>query len=131
MLAALLYALAGPAEFWLDAGLWQRVGRLAGIIAAGAVAYFATLFLLGFRLADFDRREHEQTTSTATPPARSCQRRPKAESSPGPKRAPSAGYLRCGQRGFVQSAYRYSACSLISKPRSRAILIWRFSISAS
>ena len=39
--------------------------------------------------------------------------------------------LRYGQRVFVQSAYRYSACSLISKPRSRATLTWRFSISAS
>ena len=57
VLAALLFALAGPAEYWLAAGLWQRVGRLAAIIAAGVVAYFATLFLLGFRPADFDRRE--------------------------------------------------------------------------
>jgi putative peptidoglycan lipid II flippase len=58
VLAALLYALAGPADVWLKAGPWQRIGRLAGIIAAGIVAYFATLFLLGFRPADFDRREH-------------------------------------------------------------------------
>ena len=40
-------------------------------------------------------------------------------------------YLRCGQRGFVHSAYRYSACSVISNPRSRAIFACRFSISAS
>ena len=58
VLAALLYALAGEPSVWLDAGPWQRIGRLAGIIAAGGAAYFATLFLLGFRLADFDRREH-------------------------------------------------------------------------
>jgi len=42
---------------WLEAGPWQRIGRLAWIIAAGAAAYFATLFLLGFRFADFARRE--------------------------------------------------------------------------
>jgi putative peptidoglycan lipid II flippase len=58
VLAALLFALAGSPESWLAAGLWQRIGRLAGIIVAGIAAYFATLYLLGFRLADFDRREH-------------------------------------------------------------------------
>ncbi len=57
VLAALLFALAGSPEPWLAAGLWQRIGRLAGIIAAGIAAYFATLYLLGFRLADFARRE--------------------------------------------------------------------------
>jgi putative peptidoglycan lipid II flippase len=58
VLSAVLYTLSGPAAAWLEAGLWQRVGRLAIIMVAGAAAYFATLFLLGFRLADFDRREH-------------------------------------------------------------------------
>jgi putative peptidoglycan lipid II flippase len=57
VLGGVLYALAGPAEFWLTAGLWPKVGRLFGIIAAGAIAYFGALYLLGFRLADFDRRE--------------------------------------------------------------------------
>ncbi len=58
VLAALLYALSGSPESWLAAGLLRRVGWLAGIIAAGMAVYFATLYLLGFRLADFDRREH-------------------------------------------------------------------------
>jgi putative peptidoglycan lipid II flippase len=58
VLAALLYTLAGPPELWLAARLWERVGRLAWVIAAGVAGYFATLFLLGFRLADFNRREH-------------------------------------------------------------------------
>jgi len=58
VLAALLYGLSGSPELWLGAGPWQRIGRLAGIIVAGIAVYFATLFLLGFRLADFDRREH-------------------------------------------------------------------------
>jgi putative peptidoglycan lipid II flippase len=57
VLAALLYALSGSPALWLEAGPWQRIGRLAWIIAAGAAAYFATLFLLGFRFADFARRE--------------------------------------------------------------------------
>jgi putative peptidoglycan lipid II flippase len=55
VLAGVLYALAGPADYWLTAGLWAKVGRLAAIIAAGAAAYFGALLLLGFRLADFNR----------------------------------------------------------------------------
>ncbi|MFO1398984.1 MAG: murein biosynthesis integral membrane protein MurJ [Burkholderiales bacterium] len=57
VLAAALYALAGPAEAWLAASLWTRIGRLAVVIAGGAAAYFGALFLLGFRLRDFNRRE--------------------------------------------------------------------------
>ncbi len=57
VLAAVLAWLAGPAELWLHATLWHKLARLVGVIAAGAVAYFATLALLGFRLSDFDRRE--------------------------------------------------------------------------
>jgi len=57
VLAAVLAWLAGPSSYWLAASLWQKVGRLGGVIAAGAVAYFAALYLLGFRLRDFNRRE--------------------------------------------------------------------------
>jgi putative peptidoglycan lipid II flippase len=57
VLAVVLYWLSGPADAWLGYGLWERVARLGGIIAAGGIAYFAALFLLGFRLADFNRRE--------------------------------------------------------------------------
>ena len=49
--------LGGPASFWLAASLWAKVGRLAGVCAAGAAAYFGALWLLGFRLADFNRRD--------------------------------------------------------------------------
>ena len=38
-------------------GFAAKVSRLALIIAAGGIAYFATLWLLGFRLSDFNRRE--------------------------------------------------------------------------
>lgn len=57
VLAAALYALAGPAQFWLAASLWSKVGRLSGVVAAGAVVYLGALFLLGFRFRDFNRRE--------------------------------------------------------------------------
>jgi putative peptidoglycan lipid II flippase len=55
VLGALLLAIAGPAQLWLQATLWVKVGRLAWVCAAGAAAYFAALWLLGFRLADFNR----------------------------------------------------------------------------
>jgi putative peptidoglycan lipid II flippase len=57
VLAAVLFAIAGPSGLWLAAPLWTKIGRLAWVCAAGAAAYFAALWLLGFRLADFDRRE--------------------------------------------------------------------------
>jgi len=57
VLAGVLVFLGGSASFWLSASLWQKVGRLAGVCAAGAAAYFASLWLLGFRVADFNRRE--------------------------------------------------------------------------
>jgi len=57
VLAVLLVAIAGPASFWLHAGLWAQVGRLAGVIAAGATGYFGALWLLGFRFGDFSRAD--------------------------------------------------------------------------
>ena len=57
VLAATLFWLAGPASFWLEAGLWAKVGRLAGIIVAAIAVYFGSLYLLGFRLRDFNRRD--------------------------------------------------------------------------
>ena len=66
VLAAVLLWLGGPASFWTAASLWQKVGRLCGVCAAGAVAYFAALWLLGFRLRDFNRRD---VTADAPPAA--------------------------------------------------------------
>jgi putative peptidoglycan lipid II flippase len=57
VLGAVLWWTAGDDAFWLAAGLWAKVGRLGMIIAAGAVAYFGSLWLVGFRVADFNRRE--------------------------------------------------------------------------
>jgi len=54
---AVIVWLAGPPSFWLAATLWQKVGRLAGVIAAAMVVYFGALWMLGFRIADFNRRE--------------------------------------------------------------------------
>jgi putative peptidoglycan lipid II flippase len=57
VLAAVLFAIAGPSSLWLAASLWTKIGRLAWVCTAGAAAYFGALWLLGFRLADFNRRE--------------------------------------------------------------------------
>jgi peptidoglycan biosynthesis protein MviN/MurJ (putative lipid II flippase) len=48
---------AGADGFWTAAGLWSKVGRLSVVTGAGAIVYFGTLWLLGFRIADFNRRE--------------------------------------------------------------------------
>ena len=58
VLGAVLLAVAGPSSFWLAASLWAKVGRLALVMAAGTFAYFAMLYVLGFRIADFNQREH-------------------------------------------------------------------------
>jgi putative peptidoglycan lipid II flippase len=57
-LGGVLWWAAGADAFWVAAGLWAKVGRLSAVIAAGALAYFAALWVCGFRFADFNRREH-------------------------------------------------------------------------
>jgi putative peptidoglycan lipid II flippase len=57
VLAGVLAALGGPASAWMQAGLAERGARLALLMAAGGAAYFGSLWLLGFRLRDFSRRE--------------------------------------------------------------------------
>ena len=53
VMAACLWFMAGPAEFWLAASARVKVARLMGVVVAGVTAYFGTLWLLGFRLRDF------------------------------------------------------------------------------
>lgn len=47
---------APPAEWWMTVRVTVRVAALAGIIAAGAIVYFGTLYALGFRIRDFARQ---------------------------------------------------------------------------
>jgi putative peptidoglycan lipid II flippase len=47
---------AGGADSWLAARAAARVLRLGGLVLVGVIAYFATLWLLGFRVRDFARR---------------------------------------------------------------------------
>jgi len=56
VMGAVLWLLAGDATSWLAAGALERVARLMLLVAAGSGAYFATLWALGFRVRDFNRR---------------------------------------------------------------------------
>jgi putative peptidoglycan lipid II flippase len=54
-----LWITAGPSAAWIAAGAHARILRLCIVIAAGVLAYFGTLWLLGFRLRDFNQRAAE------------------------------------------------------------------------
>lgn len=49
----------GSESDWLQSGLLGRTIHLSWLVPLGAAAYFATLWILGFRLADFKRRAAE------------------------------------------------------------------------
>jgi len=60
-LALLLMALSlwfamGPQTWWLQSHGVMRVAGLGALVVLGSGVYFASLWLLGFRLADFRRR---------------------------------------------------------------------------
>lgn len=57
VLGVVLWFAPGEDAFWIHAGLWSKVGRLSWVLAAGVVSYFAALWLMGFRLRDFNRHE--------------------------------------------------------------------------
>ncbi|MBL8449144.1 MAG: murein biosynthesis integral membrane protein MurJ [Dechloromonas sp.] len=59
VMAGTLLAAAGPDSLWLEADSTTRIGRLGLLVVFGAGAYFATLGVLGFRLADFRRQAAE------------------------------------------------------------------------
>src|SRR5438093_793194 len=57
VLGIVLWFVPGDDAFWLHAKLWAKIGQLTWVIGAGALSYFAALWLLGFRIADFSRHE--------------------------------------------------------------------------
>ena len=61
VLAIVIAWLTSADSVWLRAGVAEKTGRLSLVIAGAAVAYFGTLFALGFRVADFNRREAVQS----------------------------------------------------------------------
>ena len=56
VLGAVLWFGAGDDATWLSSDGLTRVLRLSAVVAGGGIAYFATLFALGFRVRDFRRR---------------------------------------------------------------------------
>jgi len=56
IMAVALWLAAGSAAWWLGTPGAVRVAALAGLVSLGGAAYFASLWLLGFRLRDFSRR---------------------------------------------------------------------------
>jgi len=59
VMAAVLWGAMGTENWWLVAAWEQRAAGLLGIVCLGAATYFATLWLLGFRIRDFARRAAE------------------------------------------------------------------------
>lgn len=56
LLALTLWLGLGNEVDWLSTPPIHRIGRLTWLVASGITVYFATLWLLGFRLDDFRRR---------------------------------------------------------------------------
>ena len=59
VMAGTLYLATGNATDWLQWSFSTRLWRLAAVVSFGAGIYFATLWLVGFRLRDFRRRAAE------------------------------------------------------------------------
>ena len=57
-MAAVLLALQWLLPIRWDGHAWQRVCWLTLLVVAGAISYFSTLYVLGFRPHQFMRREH-------------------------------------------------------------------------
>ncbi|GAB2905425.1 murein biosynthesis integral membrane protein MurJ [Uliginosibacterium flavum] len=55
VMGVVLYFAKGAQSDWLEHNTLWRILHLAGVMGAGGLAYFATLFALGFRIADFKR----------------------------------------------------------------------------
>jgi putative peptidoglycan lipid II flippase len=51
-----LWWLMGTEMSWLTMSPWLRGVKLAGLVVAGGIVYFAGLWLMGFRLRDYSKR---------------------------------------------------------------------------
>lgn len=58
-MGTVLWVTAGDHATWLTAPGAERMLRLSAVIVAGALAYFVSLFALGFRLRDFSHKVAE------------------------------------------------------------------------
>ena len=55
-MAGALWFAAGSQESWLTGSAWARAARLCVVVMIGAVSYFAVLWLVGVRPAQFVKR---------------------------------------------------------------------------
>lgn len=56
VMGGVLYLTMGDAKAWLEFTLIKRLLYMSALVALGAVSYFSTLMLLGFRPRDYIRR---------------------------------------------------------------------------
>jgi putative peptidoglycan lipid II flippase len=56
VMGAVLWLACGADASWLVMGAAARATKLTGVVLLGAGSYFAVLWLLGFRIADFSRK---------------------------------------------------------------------------
>lgn len=56
VMGVVLWFLSGPDASWLGGSALYRAMRLTGVVAAGGAVYFACLWLVGFRVRDFQKR---------------------------------------------------------------------------
>jgi len=56
VMAGFLYWAMGTEPQWLAYDTWQRILHLSWLVAGGALSYFGSLALAGFRIAQFRRR---------------------------------------------------------------------------
>ena len=56
VMGCVIWFAAGPDQYWLQGSVVARSLRLAAVVVIGALAYFATLFALGVRPSDFQKR---------------------------------------------------------------------------
>jgi putative peptidoglycan lipid II flippase len=57
LMGGALWYTMGREISWFEVAAGARAAKLAGVIAAGTLAYFASLAVMGFRLRDFSRHE--------------------------------------------------------------------------
>ena len=56
LMGLFLYFAMGPTYQWLHYDLAQRLSHLAALVAGGALIYFTSLWLMGFRIDHFKRK---------------------------------------------------------------------------
>lgn len=53
LMVLVVYFFEGNLNLWMQQSLWERVLHLVGLLSAGVLTYFGTLFVCGIRAKDF------------------------------------------------------------------------------